>query len=348
MTHLKNDRVIRALFRQPTDVTPIWIMRQAGRYLPEYRKIRSQTSNFLELYKSPELAAEVTLLPVRRYPLDAAIIFSDILTIPEAMGMDLRFIEGEGPMFDNIISRESDIDVLQTPPAQQAMPWLMRAIQLARKELNEEVPLIGFAGSPWTLSVYMVEGKAKNGFKKIKAMLYKRPDLLASLLKKLTLMVTDCLNMQIRAGAQCVMLFDSWGGILPTQQYLDFSLAPIKKIINSLLREYNGQKIPCILFTKGGSHWLSEMVNSGCDALGLDWVTDIGTARKSIGDRVALQGNLDPDVLVAPDDVIRKEVRRVLDRFGDHSGHVFNLGHGIRPDISPDKVAVLIDAVHDG
>lgn len=346
MTALKNDRLIRALCRQPTDVTPIWIMRQAGRYLPEYRKTRGQVNSFIQLYKSPELATEITLQPIRRYPLDAAIIFSDILIVPEAMGMKLQFIDGRGPVFDTVISQQSDIDALQAPSPQQEMPWLAQAVQHVCRELNGQIPLIGFAGSPWTLSTYMVEGKAKNDFRKIKSMLYKRPDLLNNLLTRLVSVVTDCLNMQIEAGVQCIMLFDSWGGILPPRQYLEFSLAPMKKVIAGLRREYNGQQVPCILFTKGGNHCLNEIADSGCDALGLDWTADIDAARQTVGERVALQGNLDPDVLSAPDAVIRRETQRILDCFDSHAGHVFNLGHGIKPGTSPDKVAVLIDAVH--
>ena len=346
MSALENNRVIRALLRQPTDLTPIWIMRQAGRYLPEYRAVRSRIPDFLTLCKTPELAAKVTLQPVQRYPLDAAIIFSDILIVPEAMGMKLRFEKNHGPCFDNPITDERQIQSLQPVTAEEKMPWLTEAIQIVQKELNHRIPLIGFVGSPWTLAVYMIEGKGKSGFSKITAMANTQPDILLSLLDKLTVAVANCLNAQIQAGLQCVMLFDSWGGILPTEQYLKFSLEPMKQVIKRITRQHNGQTIPCILFTKGGGAWLKEMANSGCDALGLDWNVDLGDARQQVGGQVGLQGNLNPSVLTESDANIRRKTLEILQNFGNHPGHVFNLGHGITPDINPDKVSLLIDTVH--
>ena len=347
MPALKNDRVIRALLRRPADTTPIWIMRQAGRYLPEYRKVRESAKDFLKLCKTPELAAEVTLQPVRRYPLDAAIVFSDILLIPEAMGLKLKFTDNAGPSFERAITSEAQINSLHEPITEKDMPWLLQSIAWVRRELDGKVPLIGFAGSPWTLAVYMIEGGVSRGFRKIKTLMYQRPDLLKVLLNKLTSAVTECLNSQIKAGAQCVMLFDSWGGILPTTHYLDFSLTPMKKIVAGLVREYRNSRVPCILFTKGGGGWLEAMANSGCDALNLDWTTSIGTARKRVGRRVALQGNLDPDVLTAPDHVVAAEARKIVHDFGEHPGHVFNLGHGIHPSTHPEKVSILVEAVHE-
>ena len=345
---LQNDSLIRALLRQKTDHTPVWIMRQAGRYLPEYRAIRQQEKDFTKLYKRPELVTEITLQPVKRFPLDAAIIFSDILIVPEAMGMTLRFNEGVGPHFDSTIRTSDDIATLQSPPCTESMPWLRQAIQQTQAELAGRIPLIGFAGSPWTITTYMVEGTAKNNFRNIKTMLYQQPDVLHALIDAVVPIVSDCLNMQIEAGVDCVMLFDSWGGILARPQYDAFSLQPMQKIIQNLIRQHDGRTIPCILFTKGGGNYLEMMADTQCDALGLDWTCSIGQARKRVGNRVALQGNLDPDALTADDAFIQGEVQRILREFGPHNGHVFNLGHGITPNINPDKVAVLVDAVHGG
>ena len=346
MTALKNDRVIRALLRQPTDITPIWIMRQAGRYLPEYRKLREQAKDFITLYKTPALAAEATLQPIRRYSLDAAIIFSDILIIPEAMGMQLSFKKNHGPAFGEPIAHEKQIQQLRPVKTEEQMPWLTESIRMVQNDLDKKIPLIGFVGSPWTLAVYMVEGKSKTNFAKITEMLETRPELLQQILDQLVKATADCLNAQIQAGVQCVMLFDSWGGILNLQQYLRFSLEPMKQVIKQLTREHQGQKIPCILFTKGGGDWLKQMADSGCDALGLDWNTDIKTAREQVGQQVALQGNLNPAALLGSDLSIRQKTLEILEAFGDHPGHVFNLGHGITPDVDPEKVAVLIDTVH--
>lgn len=344
----QNDLLLRALLKQETQQTPIWIMRQAGRYLPEYREIRNKVKDFTELYKQPDLVTEITLQPVERFPLDAAIIFSDILIVPEAMGVPLVFVENEGPRFMTNIRSQKDVEALKAITCTEHMPWLKQAIQSVRNELRERIPLIGFAGSPWTLATYLVEGKSKSSFREIKTMLYQQPEILKNLLEKLVGAVTDCLNMQIEAGADCVMLFDSWGGLLAEPQYLEFSLNPMKQIMQGLIKERQGHPIPCILFTKGGGHCLEAMADSGCDALGVDWTCNLEEARKRVGDRVALQGNLDPDVLTASDDFIRREAQRILNEFGPYPGHVFNLGHGITPNIDPDKVAVLVDAVHNG
>lgn len=347
MNTLQNDTFIRALLRQKTEHTPIWIMRQAGRYLPEYRKIRSSVKSFVELYKQADLVTQITLQPVERFPLDAAIIFSDILIVPEAMGVPLKFTENLGPSLDKVMHSHSDIESLRLPSCIDTMPWLDQSIREVQSQLAGRIPLIGFAGSPWTIATYMVEGKAKTNFRQIKTMLYQQPEVLQALLDKLVLMVTDCLNMQIKAGVDCVMLFDSWGGILAEPQYNEFSLNPMKKIIQGLIREHEGRTIPCILFTKGGGHCLETMLSSQCDALGLDWTCDIGKARIRVGDHVALQGNMDPDTLTADDASIKKEAQRIIHSFGDHNGHVFNLGHGITPNIEPDKLALLVDTVHE-
>lgn len=347
MSELKNDRFIRALLRQPVDVTPVWMMRQAGRYLPEYRATREKAGNFMQLCQTPELACEVTLQPLARFPLDAAILFSDILTVPDAMGLGLYFEEGEGPRFRKPVRSEADVRALGVPDPEVELRYVMDAVRLIRRELAGRVPLIGFSGSPWTLATYMVEGSSSKDFATIKGMLYERPKLLHQLLDTTASAVSAYLNAQITAGAQAVMLFDTWGGALGHREYREFSLAYMARIIRELTRERDGQRIPIILFTKGGGQALEAMADSGADALGLDWTTDIGQARARVGDRVALQGNLDPAVLYAQPAQIRAEVARVLASYGQGSGHIFNLGHGIHPQIDPDHAGAMIAAVHD-
>ena len=347
MTELKNDRLLRALRRQPVDVTPVWMMRQAGRYLPEYRETRERAGDFLTLCKTPELACEVTLQPVDRFPLDAAILFSDILTVPDAMGLGLYFEEGEGPRFQRPVRSETDIARLGVPDPEQDLRYVMDAVRLIRRELAGRVPLIGFSGSPWTLATYMVEGGSSRDFRRIKGMLYERPALLHRLLDVLTEAVTAYLNAQIAAGAQAVMLFDTWGGTLTPRTYREFSLDPMARIARGLDRGTGDSRIPLILFTKGGGQWLEAMAEAGADALGLDWTTSLSEARARVGDRVALQGNLDPAALYASPDRIRQLVSEVLSDYGSGTGHVFNLGHGIHPQIPPEHAAVMIEAVHE-
>ncbi|WP_455233896.1 uroporphyrinogen decarboxylase [Thiogranum longum] len=347
MTQLKNDRLIRALLRQPVEVTPVWMMRQAGRYLPEYRETRRKAGSFMQLCTTPELACEVTLQPLARFPLDAAILFSDILTIPDAMGLGLYFAEGEGPRFERPICNADQIKTLGVPDPEQELRYVMDAVRLIRQELAGRVPLIGFSGSPWTLATYMVEGGSSKDFRTIKAMLYERPELLEQLLATVAESVGLYLNAQIRAGAQAVMIFDTWGGALTPSDYCRFSLEPMQSIIESLQREAEGQRVPVILFTKNGGQWLEAMTDTGADALGLDWTTDLGDARRRVGDQVALQGNLDPSVLYASPEHIREQVAKVLASFGKGNGHVFNLGHGIHPEIAPEHAGAMIQAVHE-
>jgi uroporphyrinogen decarboxylase len=347
MIQLKNDRLIRALLRKPVDVTPIWIMRQAGRYLPEYKAVRQAAGSFMKLCQTPELACTVTLQPLARFPLDAAILFSDILTIPDAMGLGLSFIEGEGPIFANPLKREQDILNLRIPEPEQDLAYVLDAVKLIRKELAGKVPLIGFCGSPWTLATYMVEGKANKAFPTIRAMLREQPLLLHKLLDKLANSVSAHLNAQIKAGAQAVMIFDTWGGILSATDYLEFSLRYCKQIIANLISRYDGAEIPVILFTKGGGAWLEQMAQTGCHALGVDWLQDIGEARQRVGGKVALQGNMDPQFLYKQPEEIEKEVARILQVYGKNPGHVFNLGHGILPDVPTENVAVFVNAVHE-
>lgn len=345
MSNLKNDRFLRALMRQPVDRTPIWLMRQAGRYLPEYRATRGQAGDFMSLCKNAELACEVTLQPLERFPLDAAILFSDILTIPDAMGLGLYFETGEGPKFRKIVRTEADVDALPIADSDADLDYVMNAVRTIRRELNGRVPLIGFSGSPWTLATYMVEGGSSKDFRHIKAMLYNTPEVLHQLLEKLALSVIDYLNAQIRAGAQAVQIFDTWGGNLSDVAYREFSLAYMQRIVDGLIREYDGQKIPVILFTKGGGQWLESMAATGADALGLDWCTDIGNARQRVGHQVALQGNMDPSVLYASPDKIRAEVARILASYGHGPGHVFNLGHGIHQFVDPEHAKAFVEAV---
>lgn len=347
LPELKNDRLIRALLRQPTDTTPVWIMRQAGRYLPEYRATRQQAGSFLDLCKNKELACEVTLQPLRRFDLDAAILFSDILTIPDAMGLGLHFVEGEGPKFERPLRNTADIERLGVPDPSQELRYVTDAVSLIRQELDGQVPLIGFSGSPWTLSTYMVEGGSSKEYRYIKGMMYENPAILHQLLETLAQAVTAYLNAQIEAGAQAVMVFDTWGGVLTPQTYREFSLDYMRQIVAGLKREHDGKTIPVTLFTKGGAQWLEDIADTGCDALGLDWTINIDEARARVGDRVALQGNLDPCVLYSNPDSIRAGVEDIISRFGNHPGHVFNLGHGIHPAINPDHLGALVDAVHE-
>ncbi|WP_136681260.1 uroporphyrinogen decarboxylase [Neptunomonas sp. XY-337] len=347
MSELKNDRFLRALMREPVDVTPVWMMRQAGRYLPEYRETRAQAGDFLSLCKNRELACEVTIQPLERYELDAAILFSDILTIPDAMDLGLYFEQGEGPKFKKIIRTEEDVAALPIPNASTDLDYVMNAVKEIRGALSGRVPLIGFSGSPWTLATYMVEGGSSKDFRHIKKMMFATPEVMHALLDKLAISVTDYLNEQIRSGAQAVQIFDTWGGVLSGEMYKEFSLAYMQKIIAGLIREYDGRKVPVIMFTKNGGQWLETMANAGADALGLDWTTDIGNARERVGSQVALQGNMDPSVLYAPASRIRSEVEDILSRFGTGNGHVFNLGHGIHQFVDPEHAKVFVDAVHE-
>jgi uroporphyrinogen decarboxylase len=347
MTELKNDRLLRALLRQPVDVTPVWIMRQAGRYLPEYRAVREKAGDFKTLCTTPELACEVTLQPLRRFPLDAAILFSDILTIPDAMGLELFFTEGEGPQFRKPVRSAADVDALPVPDPEVELRYVMDAVRLIRRELDGKVPLIGFAGSPWTLATYMVEGGGSKEFALVKRMLFDQPALMHRLLEVLARAVTAYLNAQVAAGAQALMLFDTWGGALSPRDYKEFSLQYMERIVRGLTREHEGRRVPVILFTKNGGQWLEAMAASGCDALGIDWTTDLGDARARVGQRVALQGNMDPSILYASADRIRNEVAAILANYGKGSGHVFNLGHGIHQHADPERVAVVVAAVHE-
>ncbi|MGX2947671.1 uroporphyrinogen decarboxylase [Frederiksenia canicola] len=346
MTTLKNDRYLKALLREPVDMTPVWMMRQAGRYLPEYKATRAQAGDFMSLCRNADLACEVTLQPLRRYDLDAAILFSDILTIPDAMGLGLSFGAGEGPKFARPIERKADVDNLPIPDPEGELQYVMNAVRTIRRELKGEVPLIGFSGSPWTLATYMVEGGSSKAFTKIKKMLYADPKLLHSLLDKLANSVILYLNAQIKAGAQSVMVFDTWGGVLAHRDYKEFSLQYMHKIVDGLLRENDGHRVPVTLFTKGGGLWLEAIADTGCDAVGLDWTVDIADARARIGHKVALQGNMDPSVLYASPERIEQEVQAILAGFGNGSGHVFNLGHGIHQDVPEQSPKVFVDAIH--
>lgn len=347
MAILKNDRYLRALLKQPLDVTPVWMMRQAGRYLPEYKAIRAQAGDFMSLCRNAELACEVTLQPLRRFDLDAAILFSDILTVPDAMGLGLYFETGEGPRFERPINTIADIKKLPIPDPEIELGYVMNAVNTIRRELNGEVPLIGFSGSPWTLATYMVEGQSSKTFEKIKRMMYAEPSALHLLLSKLADAVILYLNAQIANGAQAVMIFDSWGGALSHAAYREFSLRYMQKIIDGLTREADGRKVPVTLFTKGGGLWLEAMAETGCDALGLDWTVDMADARRRVGNKVALQGNMDPSMLYASPERIREEVASILAAYGKGSGHVFNLGHGIHQHVDPEHAGEFIKAVHE-
>jgi len=345
---LKNDTFLRALLRQPTDYTPLWLMRQAGRYLPEYRATRAKAGSFMGLATNPDYATEVTIQPLDRYPLDAAILFSDILTVPDAMGLGLSFAEGEGPRFAHPLRDEKAVMALREPDL-ASLQYVFDAVTQIRKTLNGRVPLIGFSGSPWTLACYMVEGGGSDDFRLVKGMLYDRPDLMHHILTVNAKAVAAYLNAQIDAGAQAVMIFDTWGGALADGVYQAFSLHYMREVIKSLKREHDGQKFPCIVFTKGGGLWLDEIADSGADAVGLDWTVNLAKARQQVGHKVALQGNLDPNVLFAKPDQIHAEVEKVLTSFGKPgpgTGHVFNLGHGISQFTPPESVTALVEAVH--
>ncbi len=345
MYDLNQSLFLRALRRQPVERTPIWMMRQAGRYLPEYRQTRALAGDFLSLCKNPELACEVTLQPLRRYAMDAAILFSDILTIPDAMGLGLYFAEGEGPRFHHPVRDLEAIKKLQVPETTESLAYVTNAVRLIRKEMPQELPLIGFSGSPWTLACYMVEGQSTRDFKHILKLIYTESEAAHLLLQKLAVSVTDYLEEQIKAGVNAVMLFDTWGGILTPENYQSFSLAYMQQIIQQL--KVNHPDIPVILFTKGGGQWLECMAATGCDALGLDWTCDLAEARRRVGDKVALQGNLDPSVLLSSEKCIREQVQKVLASYGHGTGHVFNLGHGVTPDVPPEHVAAMVEAVHE-
>ena len=341
-----NDRLLKALRRQPVDCTPVWIMRQAGRYLPEYRQTRAQAGSFLTLCKTPELACEVTLQPLRRFALDAAILFSDILTIPDAMGLGLSIDDGVGPKFAHPLRCQADIARLPELDIEHQLDYVMAAIRLIRHELANRVPLIGFAGSPWTLATYMVEGGSSKEFKHVKGMMHDQPQVADKLLNKISTAVIGYLKAQAQAGAQALMIFDSWGGVLSTPDYDRFSLYHMEHIVSALKSDPKSADIPIILFTKGGGHWLEKIAASGCDAISLDWTMPLHLARQRVGHQVALQGNMDPTVLYASATKVEQETRRVLDDFGDGDGHIFNLGHGIHPTIDPERVATLVETVH--
>jgi uroporphyrinogen decarboxylase len=345
MPKLKNDTLIRALLREPTPYTPIWLMRQAGRYLPEYNQTRARAGDFLALCKNPDLATEVTLQPLARYRLDAAIVFSDILTIPDAMGLGLYFAEGEGPRFERPLREEWAIRDLTAPDPATHLRYVLDAVSQVRRALAGSVPLIGFSGSPFTLACYMIEGQGSSDFTTVKKMLYQRPDLLHHILGVNADAVTAYLNAQIEAGAQAVMVFDTWGGTLSHAAFQEFSLAYTARIVAGLKREHAGVRVPSIVFTKGGGGWLEHIAAIGCDAVGLDWTVDIGAARARVGARVALQGNLDPAILLSSPAAIEREAGAILASYGHGSGHVFNLGHGISQHTPPENVSALIETV---
>jgi uroporphyrinogen decarboxylase len=344
---LDNDLLLRALLREPTPRRPIWLMRQAGRYLPEYRATRTKAGSFMDLCTNPELACEVTLQPIDRYGFDAAILFSDILTIPHAMKVGLEFEAGEGPKIERPVRCDADIDKLHIPDPAQELRYVIDAVALIRRELNGRVPLIGFAGSPWTVATYMVEGGGSKTFGRIKRMMYEAPAVLHRLLDVLARSTISYLNAQIAAGAQAVMVFDTWGGVLTPAQFEEFSLHYMAQIVAALTRHADGRRVPNIAFTKGGGAWLAKIASIGCDAVGVDWTTDLATARAAVDGRVALQGNLDPSALFAPVETLKAETLRVLDSYGAGAGHVFNLGHGITPDVDPARVTLLVDTVRN-
>ncbi|MCH1476466.1 uroporphyrinogen decarboxylase [Arenicellales bacterium IMCC57338] len=343
----RNDRLIRALKREPVDCTPVWIMRQAGRYLPEYRASRERAGDFLTLCKTPELACEVTMQPLARFDLDAAILFSDILTIPDAMGLGLSLHEGEGPRFARPINSKADVDSLGVPDPEDDLGYVLEAVRVIRHELADRVPLIGFSGSPWTLATYMVEGRSTRDFAKIKNMIYREAPAAQKLLGLLSQSVGLYLKAQARAGAQVLMVFDTWGGVLGHAEYREFSLDPMAQVLSELQSDPIASKVPTIVFTKGGGQWLPQIASIGCDAIGCDWTTSLAQARLAVKDQVALQGNLDPAILYASPERIRSAVAEVLADFGSGPGHVFNLGHGVTPGVNPDHVKVLVDAVHE-
>jgi uroporphyrinogen decarboxylase len=339
--------MLRAFMREKTDYTPVWMMRQAGRYLPEYNATRKRAGSFLGLCKSPDYATEVTMQPLERFPLDAAILFSDILTVPDAMGLGLYFAEGEGPKFERTVRDEAAVAKLAVPDIEATLGYVTGAVRQIRRTLDGRVPLIGFSGSPWTLACYMVEGGGSDDHRTVKAMAYQRPDLMHRILEVNAQAVTAYLNAQIDAGAQAVMIFDTWGGALSAAAYKSFSLAYMSKVVAGLKRESEGRRVPVVLFTKGGGLWLEDMAATGCDALGLDWTIELSEARRRVGDKVALQGNIDPTVLFAGPETVRAEVGKVLASYGHGHGHVFNLGHGISQFTPPEHAAALVAAVHE-
>ena len=347
MTELKNDLLLRALLREPTERTPLWIMRQAGRYLPEYRETRAQAGDFMSLCRNAELACEVTMQPLRRYKLDAAILFSDILTVPDALGLGLYFVTGEGPKFERPVQSAAAIRKLAVPDVADSLGYVFEAVSTIRRELDGKVPLIGFAGSPWTVGTYMVEGRSSREFATIKGLAKEDPTALDTMLDIVVETTTEYLNAQVEAGAQALMIFDTWGSALERDDYLRFSLDPMQRILDNLTRESEGRQVPVILFTKGAGPLLTDMAETGCDALGVDWTTTLAEARQYTGDKVALQGNLNPATLRESPEVIRQGVADTLASYGTGPGHVFNLGHGVTPDIDPDHVAALVDAVHE-
>lgn len=347
MSELQNDLLLRALLRQPTSRTPLWIMRQAGRYLPEYRATRAEAGDFMSLCRNPDLACEVTMQPLRRYALDAAILFSDILTVPDAMGLGLYFVTGEGPKFKDPVRTPDAIRNLRVPDVEKELAYVFDAVRTIRRELDGKVPLIGFAGSPFTCGTYMVEGGSSREFPTIRGLARQSPEALDELMDKIAVTTTEYLNAQIEAGAQAVQIFDTWGAALEPDDFRRFSLASMQKIVDGLRREKDGRQIPIILFTKGAGPLLKDLAETGCDALGVDWTTDLADARECVQDKVALQGNLDPATLRETPQAIRAGVARTLASYGEGPGHVFNLGHGITPDINPDNLGVLVDAVHE-
>ncbi len=347
MSELKNDVLLRALMREPVNRTPVWIMRQAGRYLPEYRELRAQAGDFMSLCQNPELACEVTVQPLRRFKLDAAILFSDILTIPDAMGLGLYFVSGEGPKFERPVQDARAIKALKVPNVEKKLDYVFKTVGRVRKELNGDVPLIGFAGSPFTVGTYMVEGGSSRTFPTIKGIAAESPEVLDLLMDKIAEATIEYLNAQIDAGAQAVQIFDTWGAALEADQFRRFSMASMQKIIDGLTRTHDGRQVPVIVFTKGAGPLLKDLAETGCDALGVDWTTDLATARQYVSDKVALQGNLDPATLRESPEVIRQGVADTLASYGDGPGHVFNLGHGITPDIKPEHLGALVDAVHE-
>ncbi len=347
MNKLINDTYLCAALSEPVERTPVWMMRQAGRYLPEYRAIREQAGDFMSLCKNPQLACEVTLQPLERYPLDAAILFSDILTIPDAMGLGLYFKEGEGPCFEHPVRTAADVAKLPVPNPSDTLSYVMDAVSVIRKELNNRVPLIGFSGSPWTLATYMVEGCSSKDYRRIKGMMFSEPRTLHKLLDKLADSVIAYLNAQVESGAQALMIFDTWGGVLTERDYKEFSLSYMQKIVSGITTVAEGRKVPVTLFTKNGGQWLDAMAETGCDCLGVDWTMDLSKARAMVGDKVALQGNMDPSILYGSPERIKQEVATILESYGKGTGHVFNLGHGIHQFVDPENAGVFINAVHE-
>ena len=347
MGEIKNKRILDVLNGIPVDKTPVWIMRQAGRYLPEYKKTRAEAGSFLDLCKNPELASEVTIQPIRRFDLDAAIIFSDILTIPDAMGLELKFKDNHGPYFDNPINNLDDVKALSEKNTESKLEYVAEAIIHTKEKLNNEIPLIGFSGSPWTLSTYMVEGSATKEFRKVRSLVFSNPEILELLTKKLIESISEYLIMQAKAGANILMIFDSWGGLLNTKNYEHFSLNPMKQIISNLRKNAITKNIPIILFTKGGGGWLSQISESGCNAIGLDWSTDISSARKIVGENICLQGNLDPCSLHGTEESLKHSASKIIDGYGFGHRHIFNLGHGIDQYVNPDNLKILIDHVKE-